>query len=73
MYENIVLNIIELLMERIMLLIIGTIWKVKVADKRLIAIILNLKESLGGEASITPSVSELTTTLKRKRSLGFDH
>ena len=39
---------------------------------------LNLKESLGGEASITPllitpSVSELTTTLKRKRSLGFDH
>ena len=41
---------------------------------------LNLKESLGGEDSITPSVSvsipessELTTTLKRKRNLGFDH
>ena len=41
---------------------------------------LNLKETIGGEASITPSVSvsvpeslELTTTLKRKRNFGFDH
>ena len=41
---------------------------------------LNLKECLGGEDSITPSVSvsipessELTTALKRKRNLGFDH